>query len=182
MPSIPILTEGLLHWDWPLNIQRSLRVLLKAGASPTKPDARGLLPITCAAVSGSVESVDLLVKAGAKVDEKGSNGETALMDAARSEYLEVAKYLIEHGAEVNAADNMGLTPLCYSVRVSVSKPGGQTAMVRYLVEHGADVSLKDAHGSTALELAEDKRFRRNKTNLEVIELLKAAAKKAQIEK
>jgi ankyrin repeat protein len=148
-----------------------VQALLKAGASPTKTDTSGVMPITIAAGSGSVKSVEELLAAGSPAECKGKDGITPLLAAASEGRLDNARILITHGANVNATDSNSHTPLLNTVLSQKGKPEDRMGLIRLLVAHGADVTKKEKSGRTALTYASINLANAMGTNPELLSLL-----------
>jgi uncharacterized protein len=161
--------------DRAIDSPQIVAALLKAGASPSKPDGTGLVPIGMAAAVGTPATLKLLIDAGGKVDQRDFTGDTPLIKAAQAIRSENAELLIKEGADVNAANKVGLTPLMYAAMKS-SKDPSKIATVRLLLANGADPNAKDPVGRTAADLAT--KFRLTKTPVDplLIALLKTGKK------
>jgi uncharacterized protein len=157
-----------------------VRILLQAGASPSKQDVEGNAPIFAAATVSDPTSMELLLKAGAKPDTRNRDGSTPLLLAADIGSLEVAKVLLKYGADVNAVSKRGMTPLTQAV---VAPPffgaDGRIAMVRLLVDHGANLQASGANGKSALDLAMSKRAQAMPGSREVLAIFVDALKSAK---
>lgn len=115
-----------------------MRLLLAAGADPTRRNAFGATPLMVASGVGEndarrpsdhrvEEAVLLLLSLGADVSAVDLGGRTALHGAASMWEDGVIQLLVDYGADVNAEDGRGRTPL-YGVEYgSANAPSESTA-------------------------------------------------------
>lgn len=129
------------------------RFLVRMGADPSKPDARGMTALAEAAWDnvGDLEGTKALLSMGAHVNGRQPGdfngllaGGTALDAAASADRGQICDVLIEAGADLNVKNQYGKTPLL----VALSHNG--IHCVPALLNHGADPTLKDQGGRTAL--------------------------------
>ncbi|MCX5753137.1 MAG: ankyrin repeat domain-containing protein [Candidatus Krumholzibacteria bacterium] len=93
------------------------RLLVEAGADPTKRNDEGFTPLTLACERGYTDIVKYFASKGADVSNAGGAFKsTGLHAAAAKGYGDLATFLIESGAPVNAEDSDGHTPLYYADR------------------------------------------------------------------
>jgi ankyrin repeat protein len=78
-------------------------MLLAAGADPNRHDQNGWLPLSRAALSGSLALVDLLINAGADVNLRDIDGTTPLRSATRAGHSHIAQRFWE--AATNGAES-----------------------------------------------------------------------------
>jgi ankyrin repeat protein len=115
-------------------------------------------PIHFAAMSHSLECVQMLIREGANIHDVNTHGESPLHFAAgkRSVWVEgqtegdetaLLKYLIAGGADVNAIASLEVSPLWYAVQ------GDNLPAVRELLGASADVQLRNIYGETVLHEA-----------------------------
>ncbi|KAK4046849.1 palmitoyltransferase akr1 [Microbotryomycetes sp. JL221] len=89
-----------LHWACYQGDFISVELLLKAGASVTRPDNAGLTPLHWAAVKGSSSCISKLVEAGADIHARDKQGKTAQDMATELKSLTAFKRgLIEAGRD-----------------------------------------------------------------------------------
>lgn len=88
--------------------------------------AHGISLLYHAAMSGSVEIVELLTAHGASLETAGH----ALHGAIQFGHLEMVRWLLAHGADPNVLNFQNRTPL------AVAKSGGQTEIAVLLEKHG----------------------------------------------
>ncbi|GIC89717.1 uncharacterized protein Aud_006142 [Aspergillus udagawae] len=129
--------------------QRAYSFFGRAGAQET--------PIHFAAMSRSLECVQVLVREEANIHDVTMDAETPLHFAAgeRSEWVEetredetaVLKYLIAAGADINALTSTRESPLWYAVQAD------NLPAVRELLAASADVQLRNIYGETVLHEA-----------------------------
>ena len=115
-----------------------MRLLLEAGAEPTRRNAFGTTPLMVASGLGEndarrppdhrvEDAVRLLLSLGADVDAVDRGGRTALHGAAGMWEDGVIQLLVDYGADVNAEDGRGRTPL-YTVEYGYANaPSESTA-------------------------------------------------------
>ena len=124
-----------------------LQTMLKSGADPNTPDARGgATPLMNAAAVGSIEAMKLLLDHGADVNAKNSTRATALMWAVTE--IDKVRLLLSRGADAKAVSERGRTALTLAARSEQSAP-----IVRLLMAAGADAKSVDAFKMTALVAA-----------------------------
>ena len=104
--------------------------LLEEGASPFRPDDRGVTPLHMAARAGLLEVAVELVIAGAELEARVQPGLTPLHWAVRSQSLGIVQFLVESGADINAETDSGATPLDLAIVI------GNEELLDYLVENG----------------------------------------------
>ncbi|MBR5130128.1 MAG: ankyrin repeat domain-containing protein [Alphaproteobacteria bacterium] len=108
-----------------------LPILLKQGANPNTPNAKGQTPLDCCRASNKGEVVSMMIPYGLNVNAQNEIGKTLLMDALEQKDEKLAKVLLENGAHVKVGDKDGNTPLHYAARA------GMTEMVVVLVKAGS---------------------------------------------
>jgi ankyrin repeat protein/L-ascorbate metabolism protein UlaG (beta-lactamase superfamily) len=114
------------------------RLLVEAGADPTKRNDEGFTPLTLACERGYTDIVKYFASKGADVSNAGGPFKaTGLHAAAAKGYGDLAAFLIESGAPVNAKDSEGHTPLYYATR------HGNTEVARALKAKGAKGGCKE---------------------------------------
>jgi ankyrin repeat protein len=143
------------------------RRLIEAGADVNKAGEMGMgvRPLHWAALWGDKDMVERLLKAGADVRQTVPGGEdlgrTALTMAAeggRGSSGEVVDLLIKAGADINhQTEQLGYTPLMYAIQLNSLYKAQD--LVRRLLAAGADTTLTDKEGKTALDLAQEKKYR-----------------------
>ncbi len=128
---------------------RQMRALLEAGARLDVHDRNGRRPLTLAAESGHVATMQVLVEAGASVNERdaGKTPWTALMRAVHADETAAALALLRWGADPNAGEDSGYRPLM------MAAGRGNRWLVRELLARGADPAAKLFLGFTALDYA-----------------------------
>jgi ankyrin repeat protein len=98
---------------------------------------------------------DYLLGKGASPNEEDVDGVTALEWATIGNHADVVQVLLAWGAQVNRVDKFGMTPLLYAASVDF----GDTAVIEKLIAAGADLKAKNKQGQTALDLANNYRYR-----------------------
>ncbi len=103
------------YWgDTPLNVAlknkdfKGVKILLEAGASPSKGNALNP-PLIYSAANGLPEGIKLLLGAGANVDQRDIAKATPLIRAAREGRLEIINMLLAAGADPLAVDEINRT-------------------------------------------------------------------------
>jgi ankyrin repeat protein len=125
--------------------------LIQAGAEINAQDPYGVTPLSFAAISGSLETIQRLLKSGANVKAKDVDGRTALIETLTTENdlpPETIEELIQAGSEVNVRIYGGLTPLMIAA-------AGNSRILKALIRAGADLNAVDDQGATALRWAKD---------------------------
>jgi uncharacterized protein len=125
---------------------KTVRVMLKGGASAEARDANGATALMYAALYANAETMKMLLNAGADPAAANQAGATALMWAVQDE--QKVRLLLDAGAPVDAQSKEGRTALMIAARQEGSAP-----VVRLLLSRGADATKKDALGGTALMMA-----------------------------
>ncbi len=114
------------------------RLLVEAGADPTKKNADGYTPLLLACERGSTGLVNYFASKGADATiAGGALGATGLHAAAAKGYGDLAAFLIASGADVNAKDADGRAPLYYATRY------GNTEIAKALKAKGGKGGCKD---------------------------------------
>jgi ankyrin repeat protein len=108
-----------------------MRVLAKAGADATIPNADGTTP--------------LMVAAGLAIWNPGEDGGS--LAGQENEVLEAVKICVEFGNDVNAANQYGETALQGAAFRGVNE------VVQFLADKGAKLDARDSRGWTALAIA-----------------------------
>jgi len=107
----------------------AMELLLKHGANPGLPTARGITPLMAAAGNGS-----------ARIDTRGRH-------KSQEQSIEAVKLLLAHGMDINQRDNTGQTALHGAAM------WGWNDVIGTLVANNVDLTLKDARGRTAADVA-----------------------------
>jgi ankyrin repeat protein len=124
----------------------ALRNLLAQGASPNRENLFGLSPVSAAAGSGDLKSLQTLLDNGGEIfDENWPN--QPLHAAAAQGKTEVVSFLLDKGAPINTKDFYGRTPLI----LAIERGHSETALL--LLKKGAHIGAKDRAGETALQVA-----------------------------
>ena len=121
----------------------------------------GYTPLYLAAYFNRIQTVRNLLDNGALTDKRIGNNDTPLIGAINCRYGEkndrrktdMVLLLLEKGANANAAGHRGNTPLHNAVR------RGNAEIVKLLLSHGSDVSLENDYNETALDIADNYRYR-----------------------
>ena len=133
-----------------------MRLLIKAGADPLRPNAENCTPLMAAAGVGTrapgeeagtepevVEAVKLILEHGGDINGVDDNGETTMHGAAYKSLPKVVQLLADKGADINVWDRenkWGWTPLLIAsgYRVGNFKPAPETiaALHRVMLAEG----------------------------------------------
>jgi ankyrin repeat protein len=125
-----------------------VKLLVNAGASPDKPDNKGISPLQLLCQTGGrVDIAEFLIKKLAMVNRTDVHGSSALHFASQLGCLGMVELLIKEGAFVDKDNKDGDTPLHMVATFRSSK----VAMV--LIQNGADLNKSNALGQTPLHMA-----------------------------
>ena len=124
-----------------------LPVLLRQGANPNVPNAKGQTPLDCCRASNKDVVVSMMMPYGVNLDSKKENGKTLLMEAIEQKDEKLARLLVNNKADVNAKDNDGDTVLHHAARA------GLTELVPVLVKAGAYAHTHNNEGKQPHEYA-----------------------------
>ena len=106
------------------------------------PDREGMIPLSYAARTGSLECVQALLEAGSPLEVRLDHPAwTPLMQAAEQGHAAVVKCLLDHGADQRPRSWDGRNALGLAVQGPVftyGEPGDWRATVRVILAHGAD--------------------------------------------
>ncbi len=137
-----------LHWAAHQGDLESVRLLLRAGATPDLPNRYSVTPLMLACGRGDAAVVDVLLDAGANPDATLPEGETVLMTAARTGSVSVVRLLVARGADLDAREHWrGQTALMWAAAENHS------AAIHTLSELGATVDERSSGGWSALLFA-----------------------------
>jgi len=119
--------------------RQAVEVLLQAGASVDVQDDNdeGLMPMHCAAESGSVAVMDYLHTEGADVMENTPDHEQPIHRAAAQNRQAAIEWLLQREVPVDTRDGNGATPLHRAAQY-----GAREAVVT-LLNHGASMNTTD---------------------------------------
>lgn len=124
-----------------------VKVLLDAGADPTKPDSKGNYPVTIAGYRGLEGFVPLFFIHGADLEAKTpGQTNTGLGWAARVGHEGAVLEFLQFGANVDTPCHKGRSALAWSVRFNKAAPD----IPLMLLEYGADPNFQGEDGSTPL--------------------------------
>ncbi|XP_041370407.1 ankyrin repeat and SOCS box protein 8-like [Gigantopelta aegis] len=137
-----------------------IHMLLRQGASPSRPDNYKFAALHAAVLKDRPDVCEMLLRWRADVDEKTDENATALMLACATPSLKLQRDLIElllqHGADPNAHSNIlsysspCLSPLTEYLKNIAEKVTYEIA--HSLIKHGARVNFK---GSTSIARLKD---------------------------
>lgn len=108
------------------------------------PARLGWMPLHCATMSGSLETIEKLLAAGARVDARSEDGTTPLHLACTYPRPHVVETLLAAGAAVDAVDAKGETALHHAMSAGAEP-------VEQLLRAGANPRVRDAAGRTPLD-------------------------------
>ncbi|MCG6894395.1 MAG: ankyrin repeat domain-containing protein [Desulfobacteraceae bacterium] len=155
---------------------RVVRYFLSYGYDPDRRDEAGSTPLSSAALSGSLEIVEMLAAAGANLNLRGYGGSTPLAMAIEFGHNAIAHWLLDHGA---TPDPKALARMASSLSkedpklarrlagpVSAAQDrrrhftalmgaaaGGKVETLAILLETPQDLDATDEYGFTALHHA-----------------------------
>lgn len=121
--------------------------LLKAGALPNAPDAKGTTALQAASTLNMPHVCSVLLGHGAKSERRGPNGVRALEMAGWANSAEAAEVLLRAGAQVDAGDKKRRTA------VHAASANDAAECLEVLLEHGGDPERCDVRGRRALHYA-----------------------------
>jgi ankyrin repeat protein len=121
--------------------------LLDQGASVDARDRLGARPLSHAARSGHLQTVELLLARGAPIDARNLAGATALYFAAEGSHISIAQRLIERGADVKLTGRSGISP------IAAAAYAGNEVIVDALLAAGADARAADETGKPPIVYA-----------------------------
>ncbi|TGJ80467.1 hypothetical protein E0Z10_g8295 [Xylaria hypoxylon] len=166
--------DMLLAFPGYLEMERTVQVLLEAGADKEARDAAGNTPLLAAAGDSTAGrfAARILLDAGADREVRNSAGDTPLLAAAKLQDVDVVKALLKAGADKEAKDPAGNTPvlaaagrLCMEqVTLEVGMSAEQTLeaaetarglVVQVLLQAGADGCAVNLAGHTLSVLIEE---------------------------
>lgn len=168
------------------NLLPAARMMLDAGCDPNRTLPNGTPILVWAVYGGLVEWVELFLEYGADANTTRPDGTCVLMLAAGVGPPAVLKALIGHGADLRCVNNDGDTPLIHAMSAELSYVAEYLAgvegvdltgrgryglapihlaaqipcvsVLRILLEKGCPVDVVDRYGSTALGIADRRRF------------------------
>lgn len=137
-----------------------LKWFLAHGANPNLGPRLGLMSLESAALSGTVEAVQLLLDAGAHISNEaplyyaagacppGANPHMGTVRPSTdfdNDRIPVMELLVERGADVN--EKLETRHMVAGYPLVNAVMAGAVGRVKWLLEHGADVRLQGAFGS-----------------------------------
>gem|GEM_PF-844634 len=132
-----------------------------------KPDGMGVLPVTCAAMTGNKEMVSLLLENGADINQLDENatfyrqtgvvaghtygfktGWGALHYLASTDDIDMVEYMVSKGADINICDiEHQMSPLWIAFKA------GNREMMKALISLGANLEQTNNEGKTLITRA-----------------------------
>lgn len=116
-----------------------LRLLIDHGANLN-------MVLHCAAIAGTIETVEFLVSKGMDLEATCRRGCTPLITTARVGRTDVAKALLRLGAKLDAVSENGASPLIWSSALE------KVDAVKFWLELGVDIDARDNHGRSKLKV------------------------------
>jgi len=110
----------------------------------------GKTPLHKAAISGSLQPLQLLLKYGSSSTFRDRNNLTALVDASTNGKTECAKALLEANSPINVIDSNYRTELHHACSAGVPE------LVELLIEYGADLNAQNEPGNSPLHTCSSK--------------------------
>ena len=126
---------------------RVVKILLEAGADPSKVNEWGRSPLHPSARSGHTNVVQELLDRGAEFDGATKDGLTPLHEAVMGNRKDIVKLLLDKGADPNKEDKWKNTSLLHAVF------WGHKEIIPLLLARGADPRHEDRTGTTPLSYA-----------------------------
>ena len=100
-----------------------VRILCCARADVIASNQKGLTPLICAVMGGSIHTAEALLQAAAEqgcvqscIEATGPTHDTALALAAKGGHDRIIQLLVERGATMNSVGSKGRTPLLLAIR------------------------------------------------------------------
>lgn len=113
-------------------------------------DARTVLPLCSAVISGHEDIVGLLIAHGASVNP--DDDISPLFCAINNNNVNMARLLLDNGASANSRDGATVNYLYSPLFCAVQR--GFVAMVQLLLQYGTSIDQCDGSGRTPLDLAQ----------------------------
>ncbi len=126
--------------------ERSIKLLVEAGADPLAKNARWLTPLHVAAKSGLPEAVELFLEKGADPNGLTTALNTPLQLAGTGGQLECARILLKHGAVTDS-------PTWQIPLLSSAIDGDNLEVVALFLEHRTPFDRRDVYGAFPLHQA-----------------------------
>ena len=117
-----------------------LPVLLRHGANPNMPNAKGQTPFDVCKATNKADVIAMMIPYGLDLNAKNESGQTLLMMAVMEKDEKLARLLVNNKADVKAKDNDGNTVLHYAAHA------GLTELVPVLVKAGAYAHSRNNEG------------------------------------
>ncbi len=121
--------------------------MIRAGADPNMPDAKGTPALLTATLAGDLAMVECLVAGGGNLNQADPKGNVPFSAALARDDKLLPGVMLAHGVDVNLVDAEGTPPL-----VAMTKKG-DVAMMERLIVAGADINKPDKFGHTPLMAA-----------------------------
>jgi ankyrin repeat protein len=129
--------------------------------------ANATTPLMRAALKGDCDMAKKILGNGADPALRNADGNNALWLACVERHLEMIDLLIEAGIDIDNRNDGDATALMYA------SSSGRTEVVAHLLARGADIRPETLDGFSAMDMA---------SNIEILNLLRAAQKKARAQK
>ena len=113
---------------------KSVREMIRRGASKSVVAGERVTPLHQAALKGHVEAAVAMLEEGCPLDIVNSAGATVLHWAAAGGHVELVRNLVDKGCDVNAVESNGCTPLHCAASC-------RTETVRHMIKFGATKSV-----------------------------------------
>jgi len=155
VPTFPEPGSGLnpLHYAVWANNPKTIKALVKAGASVSQRDISAQTPLMVAIRYGNLACYRELVAAGAKLDHRGNEGVGVVTNAVYSASIPMIEQVVkDRGGSIKEVSTVGRTPLHYAVWY------GEVEMVKWLIAKGADPKALDRNKESAIDLAYQQPF------------------------
>ena len=134
-----------------------VKLLLGAGAEPSKADGNGETPLHYVAKKGYGDVTKILLDGGAQPSKVNKNGRTPLHVAAIYGHNVIINILLDGGAKVNEEGECKISPLCWAIKTGYKHEIKRSDLIHHpvktLLDRGAELNKLFHHTGTALHWA-----------------------------
>jgi hypothetical protein len=145
--ALPNYIGPALYYASTLGLERTVQVLLDAGADVNATGGDYGNALQAASLKGYESLVRVLLDRGADVNANGGTYGTALQAASLYGYEKIVQILLDAGANTNASAGL------YNSALQAASRGGHERIVRKLLDMGADVNSSGGAYGDALAAA-----------------------------
>lgn len=140
--------RALIHLVVASNDTKSLRLVIREGASVTVTDKQRQTPLHIAAEFGHFQSAQLLLEHASDPNARDRLDWTPLHFAVRRKDTRICRLLLQNGADANSVTDRGATAL--HLAAMFDHPGIVTSL---LASSQISINARENHGNTALSIA-----------------------------